>query len=163
MDISALAAWSQIAASLAVLATLIYLTIQIRQNTALMRAESRQSIMTYAQQELHTFIDHPEVLRFMYDEAELEPNLRVQFYGWITSAIRAREHEWLQYRNGVLDRDAWISYKNALPIILCNRRGREWWEKLGRVQFAPEFQKIVDEVLSTNPDNDFGSVVVSIK
>ena len=52
---------SRIAASIAVLLTLVYLTIQVRQNAVLMRAETHQAMMSHVQQEIFKAVDHSRI------------------------------------------------------------------------------------------------------
>jgi hypothetical protein len=150
------AVWSQIAASIAVLLTLVYLTIQVRQNAALIRAETRQAMMSHVQQEIFKAVDHPEITLDLHDSTELTPKAKVRLNNWLNAALRAREHEWLQYRDGVVDRDSWEAYRQVIPtIILGTERTRRWWAKFGRGQFHPEFCKLVDGLIADAPASDW--------
>jgi hypothetical protein len=163
MTMTTLAAWSQIAASVAVLLTLVYLTIQVRQAAALMRAESRQALMVYTQQEIFKVIDRPDIQLSLADPHEPAPEAKVRLSNWLNAVMRAREHEWLQFKNGVLDADTWNSYKQVIPtILLGNRRARDWWATFGPGQFHPDFCRVVDNLIQDKPYSDYLTKVLAM-
>lgn len=163
MTLTNLAGWSQIAASLAVILTLVYLTIQIRQNSALIRAESRRAMMSHTQQEIFKVLEYPEIFFSMYEPQEPSPAAKVRLGVWLNAVLRAREHEWLQFKNGVLDPDAWNAYKQVIPlIVLGTERSRRWWSEVGHVQYHPEFCKVVDDLLNERSGSDWHAKLLSI-
>lgn len=42
--------------------------------------------------------------------------------------MRSREHEYFQYKAGLLDEDVWLSYREILSVTLGDERGRRWWK-----------------------------------
>ena len=152
MTMTTLAAWSQIGASVAVLITLIYLTIQIKQNTASVRSESRQSAVTNEQTLLYRWVERPTVFLSILSSDEPTPEERVQIHMMMVAAMRAREHEWFQYRSGVIDDMTWASYFEAVVIFLGTKRTRQWWEKVGQEIFNPGFVEDVNRLLASRPD-----------
>ncbi len=62
MDRSKLADLSEIVSSIAIVVTLVYLTVEIRQNTNALYAESRQSVLTAAQTELFALVENPNLI-----------------------------------------------------------------------------------------------------
>ena len=60
MNRSKISDYSEIVSSIAIVATLIYLTVEIGQNTTAMRTQTAQSILDAGQAELMAFIDHPD-------------------------------------------------------------------------------------------------------
>ena len=61
MAASEMAVWIEIVASLAVLVTLVFLTVQIRQANALMRSEARQAQVINDQEHIYKIIQHPDI------------------------------------------------------------------------------------------------------
>jgi hypothetical protein len=48
----------------------------------------------------------------------------------MTAFMRTRENDWIQYQNGVLDRDTWESYRGALVVVIFSSEfGRRVWEQ----------------------------------
>ncbi len=103
MDRSKLADLSEILSSIAIVVTLVYLAIEIRQNTNALYAQSRQSVLTAAQTELFVTVEHPELLLDVVQEEPLTPAEQVKIGAWLAAAMRAREFSWLQYRDGIID------------------------------------------------------------
>ena len=57
MTASEIAVWIDIVASLAVLVTLVFLVVQIRQTNSLMRSEARQAQVINDQEHIYKFIE----------------------------------------------------------------------------------------------------------
>ena len=74
---------------------------------------------------------------------------------WLVASLRAREHEWFQFRHGVLDESAWQSYATAIPIVLSSEQSRAWWSGT-KPAFNKEFAKIVDGLLEDESLNATG-------
>lgn len=69
--------------------------------------------------------------------------------------MRNREHEYFQYKAGVLDEEAWKSYREVLRVSLGFERGRKWWQSVARDTFAPDFVKMVDEFIERSPEVNY--------
>jgi hypothetical protein len=140
--------WSaiaQVVSSVAVLVTLLYLAIETRQNTAAILSSSRQQSLNAEFQ----------VLRMIYDDPmtsfsqPLQPGLEglkqraVDF-----SLFRLREHQWLQYQDGLLDRDTMTSYLTILVgNIQTEERVGQHWNAVS-AGFAPGFVAEVNRILA---------------
>ena len=76
MSLTELSAIGEVVASGAVVVTLVYLAIQVRQANALARAQTRQRMVDQAQQEIYTgLIEQPSIYRsFFKAEPLTEPN-----------------------------------------------------------------------------------------
>lgn len=139
---------------LIVVASLIYVARELHQNTAMMRAESRNEIVHSHQQEIFALIEHPEILQTLHGN-DLDDSV-VRVHSWLTAHCRAREHEWFQLHNGALDRSAWESYSSATPIVLSGPKARAWWDYMKRA-FDASFVAHVDEMLEKSPLNELYS------
>ncbi len=62
MTIQDFGALGELVAAVAVVITLVYLTIQVRQGNNLARAQTRQSMMEQTRAELYKLIDEPSIL-----------------------------------------------------------------------------------------------------
>ena len=72
MKLEKLFALAELASSIAVVVTLVFLTVQVRQNTDALNAQSRQSVLTAAQSELFKIIDHPDMVEGLSQSAPLD-------------------------------------------------------------------------------------------
>jgi hypothetical protein len=148
MSLAELSAVGELVASVAVVITLIYLAIQIRQANALARAQTRQRMVDQAQQEIYKgLIEEPSIFRSFYKAEALTETERIQLAGFLIAAMRQREYEWFQKRDGHLDEALWTAYRGVILLHLGTPRTRQWWLDSGRAVFDPEFSAMVDQLL----------------
>ncbi len=140
--------------AIVIVATLIYLAMQVKQNTNALHAQSRQSVVAGAQTELFAIMDNPDMVINITKEGPLTPQEQVQLQGYLTAAMRLREFSWLQYQNGVIDENLWGTEQNVILVILQSNRTRAWWELLGRSLFGPDFVGFVDELIRDQPTSN---------
>jgi len=146
MNWEAIGAIGEILGAMGVIVTLIYLASQLRQNTAMMKAESRNAIHHGNQQELFTIVANPEIWKgFTGLDAN---NETIRLLIWLSASMRAREHEWFQFRSGALDESVWNSQANVIPVILALERSRAWWDAVKPI-FDRSFTQEVDRILTT--------------
>jgi hypothetical protein len=153
MNWQAVSAISEFVGSGAVLTTVIYLAIQIRQNTRSVQASTRQAILQEDQLFISRAMDDPELimLRFKPDLTD-EEKIRVNMY--LITFFRIRESNWRQYRSGVLDEATWIAYRGALRAF-ASKRVRTWLDNdVIAAMFDPEFLLVVKEFLASCSDRD---------
>ena len=134
--------------------TLIYLSMQVRQGAELLRSESRQAQVTNDQNGVYKFVEHPELgLLFSREETpSFVDKTKLQF--WIIGQMRAREHEWLQYRSGALDEETWLSYRGVIYFLLGTERAREHWD-LCSPFFNSDYVEMVGKMMEGVPNIDF--------
>ena len=113
---------AEIISALAIVVSLIFVGLQVKQgsdttaaNTEAIRSQVQQSLMK-ADQDLLLFVaSHPrmQTVDSLTGENEENAELRTQRALWFVAMLRTREYYWLQYRQGLLDEDTYISYVNA--------------------------------------------------
>ena len=153
MTLDQYAAVAEIIGVTLVIASLIYVALQLRQNTEMMRAESRNAIQHSKQQELFLMLQNPDIWRGITKQELDDESIRISL--WLTASLRAREHEWFQFRHGVLDESAWKSYATAIPFALANERPRAWWGGT-KPMYEKEFVEMVDGLLEDESLNATG-------
>ncbi len=153
MTITELGALGEFVGAFAVVATLAYLAIQVRQNTGMMRAQIYQA-RSDAGQRYQLFVagseEMSEILERISDDQRLDPAK----LGTLTPVERRRlrflqtAHQqrlgnvFFQYQNGLLDEDFWTALK---PTIRSNA---PVWEELGGIPERSSFKKEVARILS---------------
>ena len=138
----------------AVIASLIYVGLQLKQNTTALHAQSRQSVLEASQNELFKVVDHPEITIAITNKSELAPKEGVALNNWYAAVMRARMFAWLQYRDRIIDQDQWEEERLIIQAVLSSRRGRAWWNRLGRRLFTVSFVELVDDSLRNQPVSD---------
>jgi hypothetical protein len=139
---------AEILSSVAILITLVYLVVEIQQNAEATQSDTRQEILASDQQYLGNYLDSPELMALQY-QAELSDDERVRVSILLTTFVRMRENNWLQYENGTLDDATWRAYQGSIVATFAAPQARAWWQNFGveRV-FDPEFLSVVDELLA---------------
>lgn len=144
--------WISVLANLGVVVGIVFLVVEIRQNTEALRAETHLAMFQGAQQELFVTIDHPRMVTIAADPDEpvtFEDLARLDSF--LTAALNARQYAWRQYRAGVLDEQTWVAETNIIALLVGSERTRDWWENLGRVQFEDAFAADVDAIIADQP------------
>lgn len=151
MDRSKLADYSEIVSSIAIVITLVYLTVEVTQNTNALYAESRQSVLTASQTELFVLVENPELVLSVTRNDPLTGEEQVKLGAWLAAAMRSREYSWLQHLDGIIDEAQWQSEVLIIRFLLDSTRTREWWENVGRHNSNPEFEKFVRSEILIHP------------
>jgi hypothetical protein len=155
MTFTDLAGWSQLFSSLAVLVTLIYLAIEIRQNTEALHAQTRQALLSGSQTELFHMAERPEFLANLIRDDKLSQDEYGRLHAFLTALMRAREFSWLQHRKGIIDKDLWETEQGVIVINLTPVRGKRWWAEVGRHLYNSAFVAFVDKLLEDKTDSGF--------
>lgn len=151
MKLSNLADITEIVTSIAVLATLVYLAVEINQNTKALHGQSRQAVLDASQVEIFEFANNPELAINMVKEGPLSEAESVQLHMVLIAAMRVREYSWLQYREGTIDQSQWATEYGVMQVLLGAPRSRHWWNTIGRPAVSSEFAAFVDDSLENEP------------
>ncbi len=143
---------AEILGVIAVIASLIYVGIQLRQNTESIEAASRQAALNEETNFLTQAIDHPEILLSRTKPEQTDEEL-VQHFVSLIFYFRNRENDWAQYQRGVMDEATWERYKLSLSQILQWERSRNWWVNYGARNFDADFVALVNGVHEKTPVN----------
>jgi hypothetical protein len=126
---------------IAVLITLVYLALQIRQNTRTMRAAAHHSANQLGVQINLAFGTSPEVARVLVNGsagAESEPHQKLMFHLMMRANFSGAEAFFIQAREGLLERDMWESRRRSMQRYLRQPGVRSWWER-NRDIFSEDF------------------------
>ena len=162
MTIMELGAMGEFLGSIGVIATLIYLAIQIRQNTRSIddsrslamaqtyqaRAELRVSSSRFEADSEHvapimdklTTAGWPENWSAFEELSSLEQR-RVS--AWVTVSHRQLDNYHYQYQQGFLDEEYWENVIVKAIQLLAPR-----WRVIPDMYWRPSFKQVVDEILS---------------
>lgn len=153
MNWDMLSAIGEIFGAAAVFVTLIYLTVQTKQNTASIQASTRQAIAENDQQFLLLIVKNPQLTELRY-KPELNDDEKIQLSMYLVAFFRMRENLWRQYHEGVLDEATWMSYRNAIPAF-ASPRVRHWLnnDTIARM-FDSEFISLARELIAGAPDSE---------
>jgi hypothetical protein len=141
---------SEILSSIAIVITLGYLALQTQQNSAALLASTRHQMISSDLQVISDAINNPSISESMWkDDLSIEEKAQLQF--WLIELVRSREHQWFQFRDGLLDEMLWQSYLTGLSATLSSPRTRAWWENVRYEWFDHEFAGVVSDFLANVP------------
>ena len=141
--------WLNIFANLAVVGGIIFLGVEIRQNSQMMKAQVRNDIT----QNIFGSIDRallPDViearLRLSNGEEPLPRDALV--LGLIIRAtIRSFENTEYQYRMGLFDQTEYQAYVTFIESYFQNPSTVDWWSQ-NREEFSEGLQQLIDSLIA---------------
>ena len=153
MDFAKLGALGEFISAIAVLITLIFLTLEMRRNSRLLiRANARQTASD-STKSLSEFLDKEvaELVRqgTIHGMSALDPSERYRFDLAFCVWLYPLEQAFADFRLGVYPADHLVGHENAICGFLGSPGGVEWWEER-KVWFGPEFRTEVEALLNSN-------------
>ena len=151
MTISDLGSIASILSAVAVLGTLVYLARQVKQGNMLARAQARQRMVEQTNEELYQWMNNPDLRDCFTKAGPLTREEHGKLHYFLIAAMRQREWEWFQFRDGVISEEVYRAYHEVIGLHLGIERTRAWWRTVGRIGFNPEFVTVVDALLAGRP------------
>ena len=140
--------------AIVIVASLIYLAMQIKQNTNAQHADSRVAILTGGHAELLAMMENPILVASIIKPNPLTQDEQISLSAFLYATMRTREFAWGQFRAGVIDEAQWGTEVNVIQFIFDSQRTRQWWRKLGRAAFSTEFADFVEILMRDKPSTD---------
>ena len=137
---------SEIVSSIAIIITLIFLSIQMRHNTRALYATMRQSVLDEDSRLLSQVVTHPDMM-IRNAKPDLTDEEVVSHYATLTLFIRHRENDFVQYKNGVLDKQTWERFKNSISGTFMFERNQNFWFNYAQTSFEPGFVKEMNAII----------------
>ena len=142
----------ELVAAIGVIASLVYLAVQIRQNTQTVRASTFQAISDSAQSRLFALqnVENARVWRIgMSEPMKLNEDERMLYILMIATTARGWDNLYYQHRSGLLDAPYWAGYAKTIKALVRTAGFRYFWQhRMG--QFSPEFESFIEESLSSS-------------
>ena len=117
---------------IAVVITLLYLAVQVRQNTRAIRVASMQSSMLAAQNIGILPAQDRDLARVvrvgLITPDELDEDEFQQFRYFLMGMLRVHEDMFVQHRAGVVDDETWMARSSSLKTMFSMPGGRRIWE-----------------------------------
>ena len=147
MTIQDLGSLGELIAAVATLATLIYLALQIRQNTRSNQAASFHAIYDSMNHVNVSVIQNSELTRVWLagsqERSALNPEELHKFDFTLLSYFHVFETLHYQARLGAGDQDLVIAEERSIRNLLLLSGVREWWSE-NPYAFGPEFRSHID-------------------
>ena len=149
MNLPRWSALAELLSSFAILVTLVYLTVEIQQNTQAIESTSRQAILDTAVSILAFPIGNP-ALELNMVKPNLTPEESLQLSAYLfTHFVRTRTM-WQQYQAGALDEEAWLAVEATFVDTISHTQSRKWWDAFHR-NAGGEFVDHLNPLLDKQP------------
>lgn len=157
MNWDAISAIAEIIGAAAVVVTLAYLAVQVRQNTRMNASAIRQSFYDYTARQMLHGTDSPE-FGVLLDKAgmtdtELSNDERIQILRFFQAVFVGYQGAYFQYRHNALHADDWATCRALLRsfwLLPGAETSRQWEQfKAGGFfdeEFVAEVEKLREEV-----------------
>ncbi|MHC4138091.1 MAG: hypothetical protein ACYS0K_24390 [Planctomycetota bacterium] len=156
MTIVELGALGEFFGSIVVVVTLVYLAIQVRQNTAHQKREETVSIQR-GQNAVVSQMSDPDLVRAWVRTADGDIPASVEDRSraiiWVIQYLNQFQIVYDLYHDGTLDAERYELWESiAISIVAC-RGIRTWWEaESGKLGFMPKVRARIDQKLPDTTD-----------
>ena len=146
----ALGAVANLLAAIGVIATLIYLSIQIGQNTKAVRSSSIQNLVQSFSATAQAAVENdyiiPLFLKANAGTEALTQEERARLHFWFIMTFRRFEGVYFQRDLGIVHADVIDGFERSHIAILASKSAQEWWAKSKEI-FNSGFVSYVEDVL----------------
>ena len=146
MTLQDLGALGELVGGIAIIVSLIYVGLQIRQSTAASRSATAQSF-TQQYTEVNQMLIDPDargvVARGLDGVEKLTVEEKIAFMSVMSSISRTLESFYFQIDEGALDRRLFEGWFVQYLDLLANKGAQEFW-KLRKHQYTSEFAEYLD-------------------
>ena len=150
MNWDALGAIGEVIGALAVVLTLIYLAVQVRQNSAAIRSSTRSDIAR-AQMDMNFIMaTHPRMAASAYKllrEDGLDELDALGASHGVTGAMRMFENQFFAYREGNFSESIWLGYRANIEFLVGQPLFPGFWAER-RHLFSGDFREFIDGLIS---------------
>jgi hypothetical protein len=154
MSVEILSSYAGIIEAIVVVVSLVYLAIQMRQNTLMTRAQASQALEdTYNSVYSAISLDGVVWRKGMKNMDDLNEDDKFKFIILCAQYSRAVETAYSQYRSGALDLDLWDGLDQTLRIVSNAKGYRQYWE-IRSLFHGPAFRKLMEEDIFNGEETD---------
>jgi len=155
MSLAQLADLAQLIAGLGVVASLVFVGLQIKHNTAALQRTEHNSTMAQWTVIRQAIVTNREIAELMTSglrgESTLDAADQLRLEHFLNENLWASFHIWDRTQRGVFPKGTFeLSVGQYLKDILGTPRGRTWWATAKNSAFPPPFVADVDAVIAKN-------------
>ena len=134
--------WPELIAASGVILSLVFVGVEVRQNTSVARGQARYDLADSGREFLLAMALDEEWadlwLKAWYSEEELTPTERMRARMGMLARLRELENIFFQVREGFVPESGLRGYGWG-PDDFESPQFREWWTEAPRTRFDPEF------------------------
>ncbi len=148
MNWEAIGAVAEAVGAVGVIASLLYLAMQVRASTRASAVESKLASTRFYTDFLGTLIQSPELnelfLRGRKDLGSLTPPEYIRFSSLSFQSFAFFSAGYFQFSRGTRSEPDWYENRAIIQFWLRGAGCRDWWEKIGRHMFGADFVGFID-------------------
>jgi hypothetical protein len=152
MNWNAVGAIGALISATAVVASVIYLAIQIRQNSKIVAANTFQSISATSADLAIRMAESPELSELLTKAfsgyTNWTPREAMQLQLFLRGSFRNYENYYYQHRLGNFEEELWVGYEQAILDLVSRGFGEAWWS-VHQVAFGRSFAEFVNVRLAS--------------
>ena len=148
--------FSQIVAAILVVPTLLFLALQVRQNTKQLKAAARFQFVE-ATGQMNAGIANAKQAASVYrrgtgDYESLDADERCQFFFFIAQQMQIHSVMFELHGDGLLPETQWHNVRKDILTIVRSPGGRRVWEDFARTGLDPKYVAFVDRLVASEED-----------
>ena len=161
MSLSTLVAFSELVAAMGVILSLVFLALQLRQNTKAVKASAIQGLVQSLSANAQTWVENEDLISIAItantNPEELTETELARLHFWFVMAIRRFEGVYFQRTLGLVDSAFVEGFERSHISIIASRSGLEWWNRAKEI-FNSGFVSYVDRQLAASKPKSLHSV-----
>jgi hypothetical protein len=150
MSLNDLANIGQVIGAIAVVVSLIYVALQIRQNTNAVRSATAQTVHEHFAKWYHLVAADDELAKIvangLRDYESLSEHERVRFVATFMAFLSYTQNAFLKWREGLLASPLWLGWELVIMNLVCAPGGKAFWKDRAYM-FGDEFRRYIDDDL----------------
>ena len=148
----AIAAIAQALAALGVIASLLYLATQVRQNNRASAVAAKLASTQLLSEFVDSLIDDPQLMDlWLRGRKNLEALNEVEHFRFVNMCLKAFwffSAAQFQLRIGTLQEDDWAEFHAVIRFWLDGEGVKAWWQKTGKTRFGKSFVLFIDREIA---------------
>jgi hypothetical protein len=138
---------AEIISSVAIIATLVVLILEVKENTSAIQSSNIQSVAERSQQFSLAVAQNPDLAKIQSELMRNGFNIEEQQRGsLLVTALKLGEESFIQYKNGLLPEDYWQTRADFVLAFMSSEESKRSYQTL-KLVLVPEYQEWIEESL----------------
>lgn len=150
MTLQDIANIAEVVSTIGVVVSLVYVGVQVRQNTRAQKAATYNALTANTVAILSPLLAEPGITEFIVriqaNPDAATPAERMRFHSFLLIGFRHWDNLYFQFRSGSLDRQMWLSYDRTMSRWMDNDAWRDWF-RANAASFSPDLRELLSERL----------------
>ena len=154
MNLNDLANIGQVIGAIAVVISLIYVALQIRQNTNAVRAATAQAVHEHFANWYNSFARDASLAKIaidgLRDYGSLSETDKARFVAMFMAFLSYSQNAFLKWREGLLEPVLWLGWEQVMMNLFGAPGGKALWKERSYL-FGEEFRRYIENDLMLRP------------